>query len=85
LDDITLTPLPLPVFQSLATSGSSLQLTWVSMPGLTYQVQYKTNLLQSDWINLGQPVVATGYSSLLLDTNALSSSSRRFYRLMIAL
>ena len=46
-----------------------------------YQVQYKTNLSQLNWINLGTAVVAPGSSLTISDTNNVSSSSQRFYRL----
>jgi hypothetical protein len=51
---------------------------------LTYQVQYKTNLMQATWINLGSPVAGTGGQLLISDTNAISASSERFYRLVVS-
>jgi hypothetical protein len=83
LDDISVTPVPLPMLQSAAIAASSFQFSCATTPGLAYQVQFKTNLLQTDWINLSGSFVATNYNSILWDTNAVSSSQQRFYRLFL--
>jgi hypothetical protein len=54
------------------------------MTGLVYQVQYKTNLPQTNWINLGKPLIATNGNLTMSDTNTISSSLQRFYRLMVS-
>jgi hypothetical protein len=84
LDDVSITPIPSPVFNTSAKSGSSFQLSWITTTGLVYQVQYKTNLLQTNWINLNKAFAATNYGVTLLDTNALGSSPQRFYRLIVS-
>lgn len=82
LDDITLTPIPLPTLQSPGISTNGCQLSWLTASGVTYQVQYKTNLLQPGWNELIPAFVATDTNSTTLDTNSVSSS-KRFYRLVI--
>jgi hypothetical protein len=85
LDDLTVYPLPPPRFslaQSAPPSGASFNLTWSAVPNAAYQVQYKTNLWQTDWINLGAPITATSGTLSLSDTNALFISPQRFYRLV---
>ena len=89
LDDITATPVATAVFppatttiQSTALSADGFQLAWGTSPGLHYQVQYKTNLLQADWINLGDAILAITNTLSLTDTNGLSD--QRFYRLSVA-
>jgi hypothetical protein len=84
LDDVSVTPIPSPAFKTSAKSAGSFQLSWTTTTGLTYQVQYKTNLLQTAWVNLSNPFVATNYSSIFLDTNALGFSPQRFYRLIVS-
>ena len=81
LDDVRVTPVPSPDFGLIGTSGHSLQLSWTTSTGLVYQVQYKTNLLQTNWVNLNSAFKPTSFSGTILDTNALDSSPRRFYRL----
>ena len=77
LDDVSLTPIPKPSFAGLARVNNGLALTWYSVPGLTYVVQYKTNLLQASWINLSTNVAT---SSLKSFTNNASPGQARFYR-----
>ncbi len=84
LDDISVTPILPPAFQAATKTSSTFNLTWGTTTGLVYQVQYKTNLLQTSWINLGKPLIATNGSLTVSDTNATSSSPQRFYRLMVS-
>jgi len=50
--------------------------------GLTYQVQYKTNLFQTNWSNLGSGRVATSGTMTTSDSVA-ASLSQRFYRVAV--
>jgi subtilase family serine protease len=84
LDDISVTPIPVPAFRATTKTSNTFNLTWGTMTGLIYQVQYKTNLLQTNWINLGKPLIATNGNLTLSDTNAIGSSPQRFYRLMVS-
>jgi len=84
LDDISVMPIPVPAFISATKTSSTFNLTWGTMTGLVYQVQYKTNLLQTSWINLGKPLIATNGNLTLSDTNATGSSPQRFYHLMVS-
>lgn len=81
LDDISLTPVPTAAFRSAAKSKDSFTLTWTATTGVTYQVQYKTNLLQADWINLSAPQTASGNAVSISDS---SGDPQRFYRLVVA-
>ena len=82
-DDLTVTPVLPPVFQTLTLLGTNLNLTWGSQTGLVYQVQYTTNLSPANWINLGSTVTASMNSVTITDTNAISVSAQRFYRLLV--
>lgn len=83
LDDVSVTPFPRPVFRTSAKTEDGFQLSWITSTGVVYQVQYKTNLLQTNWINLNNSFATTNYSTTILDTNANSASPDRFYRFMI--
>ncbi len=85
VDDITVTPVPTPTIRTSTASGRDFQLSCFATAGLAYQVQYKTDLAQPDWINLGDPFVATDYLSSWVDTNAIPSAQQRFYRVTICL
>ena len=84
LDDISVTPIPAPAFKATTIASSTFNLTWGTTTGLTYQVQYTTNLAQANWINLGKPLIATTDILTVSDTNAISSSPQRFYRLTVS-
>jgi hypothetical protein len=82
LDDVSVTPVRLPEFKAAAISTNGPQLSWRTTPGVTYQVQYKTNLMQTTWDSLIPAFVATSETSTLQDTNSLGSF-QRFYRLFL--
>ena len=76
LDDVSVTPWP--AFQSVAVTGGSITFTWNALVGSQYQVQYKTNLNQSNWMNLGSPVTAS--NSIANASEAITFDTNRFYR-----
>lgn len=78
LDDVSVLPVPAPGLQSVALSGGTILFTWKALAGLSYQVQYKTNLLQPTWLNLGNPVTATNSTASASD--ACGPDRQRFYR-----
>jgi len=85
LDDISVTPIPVVEFRSAAKNASSFDLSWMAATNLVYQIQYKTNLLQTNWIDLGAPITVTNSAlTEAVDTNAFSTSSQRFYRLLVS-
>ena len=76
---VTLPPI-VPAFTQ--TNGSSdFGFTWGAIPGVTYQVQYKTNLAQADWINLGDPITTTNPAASILDS--FGTDPERFYRVQL--
>ena len=83
LDDISVTPVAMPAFGASTITSTTFNLTWATTTGLVYQVQFKTNLFQTNWINLGKPLIANNSNLTLSDTNAISSSPQRFYRLVL--
>jgi hypothetical protein len=80
---ITLTALAPIAFQSTIRAANNFQLSWNTTTGAVYQVQYKTNLLQANWVNLGSATTATSTLLTLTDTNAFLSSPQRYYRLSV--
>jgi hypothetical protein len=57
-------------------------LTWLSISGRTYRVQYKTELTQASWTDRSGDVTAAGAVSTKTD-NTLGSASPRFYRVAL--
>ena len=61
--------------------GGQFTLTWPTLAGQTYQVQYKDNLTTDTWTALGHSLAGTG--DLLTLTNNLPLSAQRLFRVWI--
>ena len=70
-----------PVLSSLTLTGDTLSFIWRTIAGQTNQVQYKTNLIQTDWNNLGNAITAT--NSTLTFSTPIGPDSQRFYRVVL--
>lgn len=81
LDDVSVQPFVVPplVIQSVTKSGGSLQLTWNSMSGVVYQLQYNTNLGGTNWMNIGGSITAT--TSTASTSTPITNYPEGFYRL----
>jgi uncharacterized repeat protein (TIGR03803 family) len=69
-----------PTFQSVTPAAGVLLLNWSAVPRQTYQLQYNDNLSQSNWNNLGAPLVA---SNATLSLSNSMTNSQRFYRVLL--
>jgi hypothetical protein len=74
-------PAPTPTIQGVTRTGNTLFFSWVSAAGKSYQVQYKTNLTQTGWLNLGSPIVAGG--SVTSTSDSIGPDPQRFYRISL--
>ena len=84
LDDVSVKPIPAAVLQSTALikTNKNLQFGWNAITGLVYQVQYKSNLLQTNWTVL-KSITATNPTVSFVDTNPVAGSPQKFYRLLL--
>jgi subtilase family serine protease len=82
LDDVSVTPIPPPVFQSAASTNGTITLTWAAVAGVAYQLQYTTNLSLLNWSNLGAPITAT--SGAIATSDVQPADPQRFYRVLVA-
>jgi hypothetical protein len=60
-------------------TGSAIVLTWQTVSGHSYQIQYKEFLTDPSWTDLGSPISAAGSSTSF--TNNISGAATRFYRI----
>lgn len=72
---------PAPVFQSVTRTNGTLYLTWSSVSGRSYQLQYTTNLSHTVWNDLGSPIVASGATTSTTDST--NPDQQRFYRVAL--
>ena len=61
--------------------GTSITLRWTSVPNRRYRVVFKSALDESIWSNLTGELTAGSTSSTA--TDQLTSTGRRFYRVML--
>jgi hypothetical protein len=75
------TPTVPPVIQSITLRDGIATVTWSSVAGQTYRVQYKNSLSDSTWTDLPPDVTATGPTAS--KTDDVGSQAQRFYRVII--
>jgi VCBS repeat-containing protein len=66
---------------SIIVSNGVAWITWNSVAGQTYHLQYKDSLSGSSWNDLPPDVTATGPTTTA--TNALGNATQRFYRVVL--
>jgi hypothetical protein len=67
--------------QPVTLTGTTIHLSWTSVIGKSYQLQYRTNLLLGSWTNLGSPTNAAG--TITSTTDTISADKRRFYHVQL--
>ncbi|MCX6925960.1 MAG: hypothetical protein NT154_22550 [Verrucomicrobia bacterium] len=67
-----------PVIQSVTQSSNVISLVWSAVSGKVYQVQYKTNLTETNWIDLGDTISGTSATASASDLNP--PDAYRLYR-----
>ena len=72
---------PPPSMSGATLSNDTLTLTWSSIPGLTYRVQFDNQLGNTNWTDLPPDVIATDTISSQTDTNLIDT--QRFYRVLV--
>lgn len=72
---------PPPSFSGAVLSNGALTVTWSSIPGTTYRVQYDDQLGNTNWTDLPPDVMANDIISSQTDTNL--TDTQRFYRVLV--
>jgi hypothetical protein len=70
-----------PLIRSISRSNETVTLAWQPLVGRSFQLQFKTDLNQSAWTNVGNAVSPTGSPATAIDPTA--SSGARVYRLSL--
>jgi hypothetical protein len=76
----TVTVVPRPSIQSVALDGANLALSWSAIPGTPYQAQFKDDLNDASWIDVGAPVIASDSTASQID---IPGQGSRFYRIVV--
>lgn len=77
----TVTVVQPPTLASTGISNGVFTITWSSIPGQKYRVQYSTDLTGSNWVNLPPDITATNVTSS--QTDPALTDSQRFYRVLV--
>ncbi len=88
LDDVSVTPIPKPTFTAVSRQTNKITLAWNTLFGITNIVEYKTNLLQTNWISLwtNRMTIQTNFTSgnvVTTFTNQTGPDPQRFYRVRL--
>jgi len=65
---------------SAVSIHTAVEIEWSSTSGTTYQVQYSTNLVSTNWFDLGSTVLGDGSTNYVFDSTR--GISERFYRVI---
>lgn len=71
---------PHPLIHSIAVSGGGVNLIWQAVPQKIYRIDYKTNLLDPEWLELTNNVTAASVLTTNSDLGGAGGRSR-FYRI----
>ena len=69
-----------PVSLTIKPSGTNLALSWPTLLGLIYQLEYNDGFRTADWVPIGAPTAGTG--GIMVFTSEVTTS-HRFFRLRI--
>ena len=67
----------------ISRSAGSVTITWDSVEGRVYRVQYTDSLSEATWMDLGGDITAPGNPTSTID-NTIDGISQRFYRVILA-
>jgi len=70
---------PPPIFTGIEHGPGGVVLTWPTVAGRMYRVEYKSDLNETSWMALGSDYQGTGASLTIVDPD--SKTAQRFYRI----
>ena len=80
-DSFVLTVVPQLVITAINVSNDVVTVTWNSLTGQVYRLEYLTNLDNTNWSAVSSDVTASGPTARQSDSSALEA--QRFYRVML--
>jgi hypothetical protein len=71
-----------PIFKLATLTNSQFILNWSAQTGSVYQLQFNNDLTTTNWINLGNPITATG--GIVSASDVFNKTNRqKFYRAVL--
>jgi hypothetical protein len=71
---------PAPLLQSVTATGGTVTFTWNAVVNAAYQLQYCTDLTQTNWTDLGSLITAT--NTVMSATDSIGPDPQRFYHVL---
>jgi hypothetical protein len=71
---------PAPVIQSIRFATNTATLTWSSIVGRSYRMQFKNSVTNAAWTDITPDIVASGTTTI---ANSASTNGQRFYRVIL--
>ena len=65
----------------IAPPTNGVIMSWNTLAGQSYQLQYTTNLTQNNWSDLGGAITAT--NSKIINLDSFGTNDQRFYRVVL--
>ena len=81
LDNLTLISAQIAITGFSRSANGTSHITWTSVSGLSYQLQYRSTSGSGTWNNVGSPVLATGSTASADDTSGQQQAG--FYRVVL--
>ena len=81
LDDVSVEPVPPPVFQSVAVTHGAITFTWSAIANLSYQIQSAPSSGDLNWTNVAAPITATG--TVMSASEPITTTPQQFYRIIV--
>jgi hypothetical protein len=60
----------------------SRTVTWSAVPGKVYQLQLKNSVTDTEWVNVGEEVIAGGLTASQVD-RSVGLAKQRIYRVVL--
>jgi photosystem II stability/assembly factor-like uncharacterized protein len=71
--------IPRPLITSISRFDSNVAITWSATAGVSYRLQYNTNLSTTNWFDVPGDVLASGSSAST--TNTAATNAQKYYRI----
>jgi len=81
INDVSAVPFTSPQIQAVTLTNNSAVVSWQSIPGQSYLLQYKDDLVNGTWTTILPSVLATGASASA--TNGAIGPNQEYYRVMV--
>jgi hypothetical protein len=78
LDDVSVTPIPVPMLTTTGATSNALIVAWNALSGVTYQLEGTTNLASPNWTVVG---IVNATDTTASYTNNFGAQRQQFFRI----